>query len=90
MRIPAPGGWSWAELLPRDRGRAAPPQETLARRLVWWREPDFEPVLGRLEDEQWYLGCHRARCGVCHPEKRWSYGDRQRAKRRWRREEGIE
>ena len=35
----------------------------------------------------WYLGCHRARCGIGHPDKRRSYGDRQRGERKWRREE---
>ena len=71
------------------RDRIVAKRAAQARRLAWLPEPDVEPVLGRLEDEQWYLGCHRARCGLCHPEKRWSYGERQRAKRRWHREEGI-
>lgn len=57
-----------------------------ARRHPW--SADGEHVHGRLDDEQWYLGCHRARCGVCHPEKRWAYGDRQREEREWRRHEG--
>jgi hypothetical protein len=46
-----------------------------------------EHVRGRLDDEQRYLGCHRARCGMCHPGKRWSYGDRRREDRSWRRDE---
>jgi hypothetical protein len=50
---------------------------------------ESEPVLGRLEDEQQYLGCHRARCGICHPEKRWSCGDREREKRAWRRDAEV-
>ena len=56
-----------------------------ARTLGWADARDL--VRGRLDDEQWYLGCHRARCGVCHPDKRWSYGDRQRGEREWRRDE---
>lgn len=44
-----------------------------ARVLAWYRDVD-ELVRGRLDNEQWYLGCHRARCGACHPEKRWAYG----------------
>jgi hypothetical protein len=40
---------------------------------------------GRVANEQWYLGCHRPRCGVCHPSKRWAYGERQRSDREWRR-----
>lgn len=53
----------------------------LARLLGWADAADL--VRGRLDDEQWYLGCHRARCGVCHPEECWSYGDRQREEREW-------
>lgn len=43
-----------------------------------------EFVRGRLANHQHYLGCHRPRCGVCHPEKRWPNGDRQREERAWR------
>jgi hypothetical protein len=33
-------------------------------------------------------GCGRARCGLCHPSKRWHrQGDRARAEAAWRREE---
>jgi hypothetical protein len=47
--------------------------------------PDLS--LGRFDDEQPYLGCHRARCGVCHQTKRWHRGaDRLAEKRAWRRE----
>lgn len=46
-----------------------------------------EHVPGRLANEQWYVGCHRARCGVCHPEKAAPNGDRQREEREWRRRE---
>jgi hypothetical protein len=41
-------------------------------------------VRGRLVNEQWYLGCHRARCGLCHPAKAKPNADRQRAEREWR------
>jgi hypothetical protein len=43
--------------------------------------------LGRFANEQPYLGCHRPRCGVCQPDKRWhrdataSGGERE-----WRRD----
>jgi hypothetical protein len=47
--------------------------------------PESAPVLGRLDNEQYYLGCHRTRCGICHPAKRWNYGDREREQRAWRR-----
>jgi hypothetical protein len=53
-----------------------------ARSLGWLDEREF--IRGRLEHEQWYLGCHKARCRLCHAEKRWSHGDRQREDRRWR------
>jgi hypothetical protein len=44
-------------------------------------------ALGRFAAEQPYLGCHRPRCGVCHPDKRWRRGaDRLAAERAWRRD----
>jgi hypothetical protein len=47
--------------------------------------------LGRFANEQPYLGCHRPRCGLCHPDKRWHRGaDRLAAERAWRREWGDE
>lgn len=60
-----------------------------ATRVVWWRSADWEPTGGRLADERWYLGCHRPRCGICHPHKRFGYGDRQREEREWRRLEDL-
>jgi hypothetical protein len=43
--------------------------------------------LGRFDNEQPYLGCHRARCGLCHPDKRWYRGgDRLAEERAWRRD----
>lgn len=57
-------------------------------RWISLTEPaDF--VLGRLAKHQHYLGCHRARCGICHPHKRWSNRDRQSAERAWRKAEGC-
>jgi hypothetical protein len=51
-----------------------------------WTEA-LDLSLGRFADEQPYLGCHRARCGVCHPDKRWHRGpDRLAAKCAWHRE----
>lgn len=44
-------------------------------------------VPGRLDNEQWYIGCHRPRCGICRPDKAWPNGDRQRDARVWRRNE---
>ena len=43
--------------------------------------------LGRFDNEQPYLGCHRARCGLCHPTKRWHRSaDRAAAERGWRKD----
>jgi hypothetical protein len=44
-----------------------------------------EIVSGRLEDRQYYLGCGRPRCCLCHPEKNLPNADRQRAAEAWRR-----
>lgn len=71
------------------RDRIVAKRAAQAKRLAEWLSPDHGPSLGRLEDEQWYLGCHRPRCGVCHPQKRWSSGDRQREERAWRQREGV-
>lgn len=60
-----------------------------AKREAWFKSSQWEPTRGRVEDEQWYLGCHRPRCGICHPEKRWNYGDRRREEREWRRDWGL-
>jgi hypothetical protein len=41
--------------------------------------------LGRFDNEQPYMGCHRASCGVCRPTKRWHRGaDRLAEERAWR------
>ena len=48
------------------------------------RRSDRELVRGRLDGEQWYLGCHIARCTLCHP---WDDGGRTRGELRWRRDE---
>lgn len=43
--------------------------------------------LGKLARTQAWLGCGRARCGLCHPSKRWhTSADRMRADQDWRRE----
>lgn len=58
-----------------------------ARRLAW---PAVEPVGGRLEDEQTYLGCRRPRCLLCHADKLLYRGaDRRREERAWRRHEDL-
>lgn len=49
----------------------------------WWRE--HPPENGRLRDRFYFRGCGVARCGLCHPHKRWG-GDRTREKRAWERE----
>jgi hypothetical protein len=47
--------------------------------------------LGRFDNEQPYTGCHRARCGLCHPDKRWHRGaDRLAEEIAWRRDWGTE
>lgn len=59
----------------RRRGR------TLEYRDWWWAE--HPPADGRLRDRFYFRGCGVARCGLCHPHKRWG-GDRTREKRQWR------
>jgi hypothetical protein len=41
---------------------------------------------GRHVHEQWSLGCHNARCGLCHPA---DPGTRQRDRRAWRADWGL-
>lgn len=41
-------------------------------------------VAGRLDDQQYYLGCNRPRCRLCSPHKNFSNADRQRAEEDWR------
>ena len=58
--------------------------DTLDRSGPVGREP-FDLALGRFDKGQPYLGCRRARCGLCHPTKRWHSGaDRLAAERAWR------
>jgi hypothetical protein len=38
-----------------------------------------EIVPGRLDDQQYYIGCSRPRCCACAPHKNLSNADRQRA-----------
>ena len=53
----------------------------------WWTDGGVDLSLGRFADEQPYLGCRRARCGLCHPDKRWHRGaDRMAAARAWQRD----
>jgi hypothetical protein len=47
-----------------------------------------EIVCGRLDDQQYYIGCCRSRCRLCHPEKNLPNADRQRATETRRRLEG--
>jgi len=46
-----------------------------------------EIVPGRLDDQQYYFGCGRPRCRLCHPHKNLPNADRQRATEAWRRVE---
>jgi hypothetical protein len=43
-----------------------------------------EIVPGRLDDHQYYIGCSRPRCRLCHPEKNLPSADCQRADEAWR------
>jgi hypothetical protein len=45
-------------------------------------EPRLSEPWGHLEDEQAWLGCSRARCGLCHPD---DPGRREHKAREWRR-----
>jgi len=46
---------------------------------------EFVHPPGALTDNQYWLGCNRARCGMCHPSKRWhTSADRMQAEREWR------
>jgi hypothetical protein len=61
----------------------------LALHPEWMHELDYDLSLGLFDDEQRYMGCHRARCGLCRPGKRWHRSaDRAAAEREWRREWG--
>ena len=40
----------------------------------WYDSHPLELSLGRFDNEQPHLGCHRARCGVCNPTERWHRG----------------
>ena len=53
----------------------------------WPADGGVDLSLGRFADEQPYLGCRRARCGLCRPGKRWHRGaDRMAFERAWRRD----
>jgi hypothetical protein len=57
---------------------------------VWGEDWPHHWPIGALADNQYWMGCNRARCGLCHPWKRWSNSaDRTRAEREWRREWGV-
>jgi len=60
------------------RDRIVAKRARQARELQWWFDPDWTPVEGRLENEQWYIGCRRPRCGICHPDKRLAPRGRSR------------
>ncbi len=58
-----------------------------AHALGWSYHGTF--VRGRLDDEQWYLGCHRAACGICQLSKLHRRRERRRQDREWRRHEDL-
>jgi hypothetical protein len=41
-------------------------------------------VPGRLDDQQYFVGCSRPRCRLCHPQKNLPNADRQRTDEAWR------
>ena len=49
------------------RDRVVAKRARQARELQWWFEADFSPVDGRLENEQWYIGCHRPAAASATP-----------------------
>ena len=56
----------------------------VAREVVGFELADIVP--GRLDDEQYYLGCRR----LCHPEKNLPNANRQRDDLTWRRLERVD
>ena len=58
-----------------------------ARKLSWIDPAEFQR--GRLANEQWYLGCHRAGCAICHTGKDGPNAERQHAERQWRQIEQL-
>lgn len=57
------------------------------------RDPNFSPTWhpldeGRFHDEQPYLGCRRAHCGMCHADKLYD-PRRTREKRAWQIVEAV-
>ena len=59
----------------------------LAREIAHRDLADIAP--GRLDDQQYYVGCSRPRCRLCHPEKNLPNAARQRADEAWRRSAGL-
>ena len=49
-----------------------------------------EIVAGRHDDQQYYLGCRRPGCRLCHPEKNLPNANRQRDDLAWRGVEGAD
>ena len=60
----------------------------VAREIACYDVADI--VLGRLDDQQYYIGCKRSRCRLCHPEKNLPNAIRQRTEEAWRRSEGLD
>jgi hypothetical protein len=58
-----------------------------AREIARCDLADIAP--GRLDDRQYYIGCSRPRCRLCHPEKNLPNADRQRGDEAWRRVEFV-
>jgi hypothetical protein len=69
------------------RDRVIPKRIVVAREVVRVQLADIVP--GRLDDQQYYIGCKRPRCRLCHPEKNLPNANRQRDDLTWRRLEGL-
>lgn len=69
------------------RDRVIAKRVKVAREIARYDRGDIVP--GRLDDQQYYLGCSRPRCRLCHPAKNVPNADRQRADEAWRRMEGL-
>ena len=70
------------------RDRVIAERIKVAREVVGIELVDMVP--GRLDDQQYYIGCSRPSCRVCHPEKNLPNADRQHDDLAWRRMEGLD
>lgn len=68
------------------RARLIIQRARLARAMQLTGSSSIARPEGSLTDGQYWLGCNRAKCGLCHPHKRYGYADRQRARETWQRD----